>query len=103
MYSTLIAPGREQAHYEQHAQATAPWISIIFGIVLFFFITRLLSRNRFDKRYAIALALPAIYIVMDIILILISGTDWSQQYMIFTISFITKLVASFFGAFSVKK
>ncbi|MGB5372003.1 MAG: hypothetical protein WBN18_16360 [Flavobacteriaceae bacterium] len=102
-YSTIINPGHEQSFYEQHAQTTAPYISIIFGIILFFFISRLLVKKRYDKRQVIALALPITYIIIDIIIMLLSNTDWGQQYLAFIVSFVTKILASYIGATSVRK
>lgn len=102
-YSTIINPGHEQSIYEQHAQTTAPYISIIFGIILFFFISRLLVKKRYDKRQVIALALPITYIIIDIIIMLLSNTDWGQQYLAFIVSFVTKILASYIGATSVRK
>ena len=87
-YSTIINPGHEQSFYEQHAQTTAPYISIIFGIILFFFISRLLVKKRYDNRQVIALALPITYIIIDIVIMQLSDTDWGQQYFIFIISWI---------------
>ena len=103
VYSTVINTGHEKSFYEQHAQTTAPYISIIFGIILFFFISRLLVKKRYDKRQVIALALPITYIIIDIIIMLLSNTDWGQQYLAFIVSFVTKILASYIGATSVRK
>ena len=102
-YSTIINPGHEQSFYEQHAQTTAPYISIIFGIILFFFISRLLVKKRYYNRQVIALALPITYIIIDIIIMLLSNSDWGQQYLAFIVSFVTKILASYIGATSVRK
>lgn len=102
IFSTLIEPAQEPAYYEQHAQITAPYISIIFGIILFFFISRLLVKKRYKKRILIGLILPAIYIIIDLVFLLLSDTDWGQQYLIFMISFITKTLASYIGATTIK-
>jgi len=103
IFSTIIEPGQEPIYYEQHAQIAAPYISIIFGIVLFFFISRLLVKKRYNKRKLIGLLLPAIYIIMDLLFLLLSDTDWGQQFFTFMISFITKTLASYIGATTIKK
>lgn len=103
IFSALIEPGQQPTYYEEHAQLTAPYISIIFGIILFFFISRLLVKKRYNQRKLIGLILPAIYIVMDLVILLLSDTDWGQQHLIFMISFITKILASYIGATTIKK
>ncbi len=103
IFSTIIEPGQEPTYYEQHAQITAPYISIIFGIILFFFISRLLVKKRYNKRKLIGLLLPAIYIIMDLLFLQLSDTDWGQQFWTFMISFITKVLASYIGATTIKK
>lgn len=102
IFSALIEPGQQPTYYEEHAQISAPYISIIFGIILFFFISRLLVKKRYSKRKLIGLMLPAIYIIMDLVFLLLSDTDWGQQYLIFMISFITKTLASYIGATTIK-
>ena len=47
--------------------------------------------------------LPAIYIVMDLVILQLSETDWGEQYLIFMTSFITKTLASYIGATTIKK
>ena len=39
VYSYLINPGQEQSVYEAHANTSAPYISGIFGFIVFFFVS----------------------------------------------------------------
>lgn len=100
VYSMIINPNQEQLIYEQHAQLTAPFISIFFGIILFFFISRVLTKKRYKKRKLIGIAFPLIYIILDLLILILSQTNWSKLYLVFIISFLTKILASYFGAFS---
>lgn len=102
IFSTIIEPGQEPTYYEQHAQLTAPYVSIIFGIILFYLISRLLVKKRYNKRKLIGLMLPGIYIIMDIVFLLLSDTNWGQQYLVFMMSFVTKTLASYIGATTIK-
>lgn len=102
IFSTIIEPGQEPTYYEQHAQMTAPYVSIIFGIILFYLISRLLVKKRYNKRKLIGLMLPGIYIIMDIVFLLLSDTNWGQQYLVFMMSFVTKTLASYIGATTIK-
>jgi len=40
VYSYLINPGHEQSVYEAHANNSAPYISGIFGFIVFFLVAR---------------------------------------------------------------
>lgn len=40
VYSYLVNPGHEMPVYEAHAQFTAPYISGIFGFIVFFLVLR---------------------------------------------------------------
>jgi len=102
IYAMIINPDQEQVVYEQHAQLTAPFITIILGIILFFFIARILVHKRYAKRKLIGIALPLTYIILDIFILVISGTDWAKLYLVFIISFLTKFLASYIGAISLK-
>src|SRR5690606_11192517 len=40
VYSYLINPGQNESVYEAHANASAPYISAVFGFVIFFLVVR---------------------------------------------------------------
>jgi len=102
IYAYAVNPGQPELIYEQHAQLTAPWVSIIGGLFLFFLVARKLSKNRFEQRKVIGLALPALYIILDVGMLLMSDVNWGEDYMIFVISFSSKTLASYVGAMTVK-
>ena len=98
IYSLLINPDQEQLIYEQHAKLSAPYISIIFGILLFYFISRKLTKKRYSKRKLIGIIFPLVYIAVDFLILIASDINWSEQYLVFIISFSTKILASYIGA-----
>jgi len=98
IYSLLINPGQEESYYMKHAEQSAPYVSIIFGIVMFFLIARLLTKKRPHNWLVIGLALPIVYIVLDLIMLLPYEVNWGESYLIFIISFGTKALAGFIGA-----
>ncbi|MBL4656677.1 MAG: hypothetical protein JKX73_01665 [Flavobacteriales bacterium] len=102
VYAFAIEPGHDEAFYTQHAQLTAPWVSIIGGLFIFFLVARKLARNRIEQRKIIGLVLPALYIVLDLLILNLSESDLGGQYVIFAISFSSKILASYVGATSVK-
>ena len=102
IYSMIIKPGQTEAFYNEHVQFSAPIVSIIFGIVLFYLVAQLLAKNRYPVRKQIAWGLPLVYIIIDIAILLFSKTDWSGQFLVLTLSFGTKFIASYLGAMRAK-
>ena len=98
-----IHPGHEHSFYEDHAKVSGPYISIIFGFILFFFITRYFTKTRLDIKYLIAILLPVVYTIKDFLIVHFSGVDWGEHFWIFTISFLIKTLGAFLGAFSLSK
>ena len=45
VYSHLVAPGHDPAHYQSHAAAVSPWIGILGGIPLVYLFCRRLARR----------------------------------------------------------
>lgn len=98
VYSMIINPNQEQLVYEQHAQLTAPYITIIFGVLFFFFVSRMLTKQRYSKRKIIGIVFPLIYIIFDILILGLSETHWSKLYLVFIVLFLTKILSSYLGA-----
>lgn len=95
---SLMNPGQDQDFYREHAQWSGPYVSIIFGFVLFFLIARSLTRKYPHHRLFIILALPVVYTIMDFALVQGYGVDWEQHYFIFLLSFIIKALGGILGA-----
>ena len=49
LYSYVINPGQEISVYEEHAQFSAPFISGIFGFIVFFLIARYWKKKAFEN------------------------------------------------------
>ncbi|HWB76471.1 MAG TPA: hypothetical protein VG755_16000 [Nannocystaceae bacterium] len=94
LYSYVIAPGRDAAHYDAHVQAAAPWSSVIVGAPLMFFASRWLAR-RTGTRDGIGIAIA--YIVIDSAILLGAGA-LARLAPIVALSFATKLAAAWAGA-----
>lgn len=98
MYS-LIKPNQENSFYTEHAELSGPYISIFFGFILFYFITRFLSKRFTKNKIVIALSLPFIYTIMDFVMVHYSGVNWKEHFVIFFVSFAIKTLGSLLGAF----
>lgn len=95
VYSWIIHPGGTESFYRQHAELTGPYVSAIFGFILFFFITRRLLKNRVNPTYPVVLGLPIAYIVLDIVILLFLPVDWSSHL----ITFVWASGAKFLGSY----
>jgi len=98
LYSILINPGQDQSIYELHAQQSAPYISILFGIPFFYFVSRKLAKKASIPVQWIGVSLPIVYMILDAMILLAFQIDWSEHGLVFFISFVTKLGASYLGA-----
>ena len=93
IYSYLINPGQPMATYQAHAQASGPWVSILAGAPIFYATSRWIARSR-----PTALALFAIFVVMDVALVVAMTDNWSSvPFVLFGVSYLTKLCACALG------
>ena len=100
VYSFLIDPGHDEAYYQAYAQVAAPYCSIIAGIPLMFLAGRWLG-GKFPQGNSVkaALLMWLVYFLIDLAIIVAAGA-LAQIAFLFTISFVTKLGASFLGGLS---
>ncbi len=97
VYSYLINPGQDQSVYEAHANLSAPYISGIFGFILFFFVTRYWKKKGYPNVLKLAILFPLIYALLDIIIITAVGVHWSEFILIFAIANTSKFLGSYLG------
>ena len=58
LYSYVINPGQEFSVYEEHAQFSAPYISGIFGFIIFFLIARYWKKKAYQNSSKLAILFP---------------------------------------------
>lgn len=97
VYSYLINPGLEESAYEAHAEVSAPYISGIFGFVVFFLVARHWKKKEYSNGFKLALLFPLVYIALDIILITAAGVNWAEFFLIFLMANTAKFLGSFLG------
>lgn len=93
IYSYAINPGQPVSVYQQHAQNSGPWVSIVAGFVIFYLVSRWIARS-----VPTALALFAVSLVIDVSLLLYLST--SVDPVLFALagaSYATKLLACYLG------
>lgn len=97
VYSYLIYPAQAQSVYEAHANLSAPYISGIFGFIIFFLVARYWARKEYPNAFKLAILFPVTYIVLDSIIITAAGVKWSDFILIFAIANTAKFLGSYLG------
>jgi hypothetical protein len=97
VYSYLINPGQENNFYEAHAELTAPYISGIFGFIVFFLVARYWKKKEYPDAFKLAILFPLIYVLLDVTLITAAGVKWSDFILIFAIANTAKFLGSYLG------
>ncbi len=97
VYSYLINPGKAQPVYEAHANSSAPYISAIFGFIVFFLVARYWKKKEYPNAFKLAMLFPLIYVLLDIIIITAAGVKWSDFILIFAIANTAKFLGSYLG------
>jgi hypothetical protein len=98
LYSYVINPGREVSAYEAHAKSSAPFVSGIFGFILFFLIARHWKKNEYHNVFKLIILFPLIYVLLDIVVLLLAGTvQWSSFILIFILANGAKFLGSYLG------
>ena len=98
LYSYIINPGQEVSVYEAHANFSAPFISGIFGFIVFFLITRYWKKKEYQDLFKLVILFPLTYVLLDIVVILLTGTvQWSDFILIFILANGAKFLGSYLG------
>ena len=99
IYSHLIVPGKEREFYNKHASLSGPWISAIFGSLFMFFLVKRYLKRFDQNQLTYTIALPAIYLSIDLILIFVSGyqlKDFAYQFLLATLPKIAAVSLAYF-------
>jgi hypothetical protein len=93
VYSYIINPGQPLAVYQQHAQDSGPWVSIIAGFVIFYAVSRWIARS-----VPTAIALFVAFLIIDGLLLILASPDASVSlFALAGASYATKLLACYAG------
>ena len=98
LYSYVVNPGQEVSVYEAHAEFSAPFVSGIFGFILFFLIARRWKKKEFHNLFKLIILFPLTYVLLDIVVLLLAGTvQWSSFILIFILANGAKFLGSYLG------
>lgn len=94
IYSYGIDPGRSQEHYQAYAATSAPWVSLVAGVPIFYAAGRWIARDLASSR-----ALFAVFVVTDGALLAAAGGLGDPSAIIGPVaaSWATKLLACHLG------
>ena len=98
VYSYVINPGQEVSVYDAHAEFSAPFISGIFGFIVFFLITRYWKKKEYQDLFKLVILFPLTYVLLDIVILLLAGTgQWSDFILIFILANAAKFLGGYLG------
>ena len=98
LYSYVINPGKDTAVYEAHANFSAPYISGIFGFIIFFLIARYWKKKGYEDVFRLVILFPLTYVLLDILILTMAKTvPWSEILFIFLFANAAKFLGSYLG------
>lgn len=97
IYGHVIDPGHPDSYYQEAAGRFGPYASIVGGIPIMYLVGVLLRRLLGSNAVKAGIAAWAVYLTVDIALLIAVGQFTSFLPQI-SVSFVTKLVAVYFGA-----
>ena len=98
LYSYVINPGHENDVYEAHAEFSAPYISGIFGFIVFFLIARYWKKKGYQNLFKLVILFPLTYVLLDLLIILLIGNvQWRDFILIFILANGAKFLGSYLG------
>jgi hypothetical protein len=103
IYSAIINPGQPKEIYEAFAPKIGPYVSAIGGFILVYAFVIRLNKNNDSNPLVIGLALPIIYIIIDMSIIISLVPDWSASLAAILISNGMKLSAGIIAAIRIKQ
>lgn len=103
VYSYLINPGQEMAHYQAHAEFSGPYSSIVVGFPLMFLVCRWIGKKfAAGSSVTAALLICLVYFLIDMAAVVFAG-GLGGMALFLVISHATKFAAAYFGGLAARK
>ncbi len=107
LYSYFVNPGHDFSIYEAHAQVSAPYVSGIFGFIIFFLVARYWKKKAFANVTKLVFLFPLTYVLLDLTIILLAGLargdELASVALIFGLANGAKFLGSYLGYKLTKK
>ncbi|MCE3295056.1 MAG: hypothetical protein K0R65_770 [Crocinitomicaceae bacterium] len=98
VYAYLINPGHEASVYETHAEFSAPFVSGIFGFVVFFFVARYWKKKAYPNAFKLSLLFPLVYVLLDLTVLFLAGATPGLDFiLIFLLANGAKFLGCYLG------
>ena len=102
-YSYVIHPGETPAFYQRYAQVAGPWVSILAGTPIFYFVCRWIGSRDPLRAWPTAMALFGFLVLVDLPLTLLAGTPSPRIVGFVAASYLLKLLACHLGGRSAER
>ncbi|MES2618958.1 MAG: hypothetical protein V4613_13860 [Bacteroidota bacterium] len=87
VYSYLVNPGQTMSVYDAHAEYSAPYISGVFGFIVFFMVARHWKKRQYPNAFRLSMLFPLVYVLMDMVIIIAATMEhWLDFVGIFLIA-----------------
>ena len=103
IYSYLIVPGKTEVFYKSHAEISGPWISGIFGSLFIFLLVRRFIKQNKGPFLTYTIALPFIYIIIDMLMLLAFQINWKEHLPVFLLANGAKIICSLIAYYTSQK
>lgn len=98
VYSYVVNPGQPPTIYEAHAEFSAPFVSGIFGFILFFLVARRWRLRNLPNAFPLAILFPTTYVALDVLILsLATDVQWSSFASTFFLANGAKYLGSYLG------
>ena len=98
IYSYFIHTGEDAGFYEAYAQVASPWVALLSGIPILWMAGRVIGRRLDEARArSTALAVMALWVTMEVVVLSIAAVDWSSMWVMWTANLVTKTIAIMVG------
>lgn len=98
IYSHLIAPGLPVSAYQAHAQVAGPWVALLVGLPLFFWLGRRLARRDASRGLATVVAWLVLYLLTDLALLFAMMPPGAIPWGLVVLLYLAKVVPGLLGA-----
>ena len=100
IYSYLIHPGETPEFYQRYAQVASPWVSLVVGTPLFYFLCRWIGSQVPARALATAMTVFGLCVLADLALVSSMGAPSPRILGFMAASHLLKFLASYLGALS---
>ncbi|MGE0624140.1 MAG: hypothetical protein AB7I04_05305 [Pseudomonadales bacterium] len=96
-YSVFIDPTGDQAYYEAYARTASPVVAVVLSFPVFFYVGRCMRRFA-GRATTAALAVVAINLTMDVLVVSATGTDDTHLAVMSLLAAAGKLLGAWQGS-----